>query len=76
MLIDDRLEKLSDLVRSGVPISMFESVEVIEYQRFKKLHSPNSRFVTIAAWLKTKWQRLRKAANVGRNKYLPKRENR
>ena len=64
MLIDDRLEKLSDLVRSGVPISLFEAVEVIEYQRFKKLHSPNSRFDKIAAWVKHSWQRLRKAANV------------
>lgn len=29
---DNRLEELSDRVRRGIPISMEEAVEVIEYQ--------------------------------------------
>ena len=29
---DNRLEELSDRVRGGIPISMEEAVEVIEYQ--------------------------------------------
>lgn len=29
---DNRLEELSDKVRRGIPISMVEAVEVIEYQ--------------------------------------------
>ena len=29
---DNRLEELSDKVRRGIPISMEEAVEVIEYQ--------------------------------------------
>jgi hypothetical protein len=29
---DNRLEELSDKVRKGIPISMVEAMEVIEYQ--------------------------------------------
>lgn len=29
---DNRLEELSDKVRRGIPVSMVEAVEVIEYQ--------------------------------------------
>lgn len=31
-LIDKRLEELSDKVRRGMPISMSEAMEVVEYQ--------------------------------------------
>jgi len=31
-MIDERLEELSDKVRLGIPVSMLEALEVIEYQ--------------------------------------------
>ncbi len=35
---DERLEKLSNLVRQGVPIGFVEALEVIKYQESKKAH--------------------------------------
>ena len=34
---DDRLERLSDMVRMGQPIDFSEAIEVIEYQETLKL---------------------------------------
>lgn len=33
---DERLEKLSELARKGIPIGISEAIEVIEYQASKK----------------------------------------
>ena len=35
-LTDKRLEELSDKVRRGTPISMSETIEVVEYQEMLK----------------------------------------
>ena len=29
---DERLERISDLIRSGTPVGFWEAIEVIEYQ--------------------------------------------
>ena len=50
---DDRLEKLSDLVRQGVPIDFSETLEVIAYQESKKLHRTTGLMRRFAKWLKS-----------------------
>jgi hypothetical protein len=35
-IVDKRLEELSDKVRRGIPISMSEAIEVIDYQETLK----------------------------------------
>lgn len=49
---DERLEKLSDLVRQGVPIGFIEAIEVIKYQESKKAHRPTGLMRRVAKWLK------------------------
>lgn len=49
---DERLEKLSGLVRQGVPIDIHEALEVIAYQEYKKLHRPTGLIRRFAKWLK------------------------
>jgi hypothetical protein len=51
-MVDDRLEKLSDLVRQGIPIGLNEAVEVIAYQYGKKLHRPTTAWRSLCKWLK------------------------
>lgn len=41
---DERLEKLSDCVRSGIPISFIEIFEVLEYQDKLKKNKNKSFF--------------------------------
>ena len=49
---DERLEKLSDLVRRGAPIGFGEFLEVIAYQDGKKLHRPTTAWRSLCKWLK------------------------
>ena len=32
-ITDKRLEELSDRIRKGIPVAMYEAIEVIEYQQ-------------------------------------------
>lgn len=47
--IDERLEVLSDSVRRGIPISMYEAFEVIDYQSARR---SRSWFQKIKEWFK------------------------
>jgi len=49
---DERLEKLSDLVRQGVSIEFDEALEVIKYQESKKAHRITGPIRRFAEWLK------------------------
>lgn len=51
-MVDDRLEKLSDLARKGIPIDLNDALEVIAYQESKKLHHPTWLMRRFAKWLK------------------------
>lgn len=48
---NERLEKLSDLVRQGVPIGLGETIEVIAYQESKKVHRTTGLIRRFAKWL-------------------------
>ena len=48
---DERLEKLSELVRQGVPIEFTEALEVIEYQESKKAQRTTGLMRRFAKWL-------------------------
>lgn len=47
---DERLEKLSDCVRSGTPISFSEILEVLEYQDKLKKNKKKSFLERILSW--------------------------
>ena len=48
----ERLEKLSDLVRQGVPIGFAEGLEVIDYQSDLRGARKNSRLLRLKHWWK------------------------
>jgi hypothetical protein len=48
---DERLEKLSDLVRQGVSIDIIEALDVIKYQESKKAHRTTGLMRRLAKWL-------------------------
>jgi len=48
---DERLERLSDLVRQGVPIDLGDALEVIDYQESKKVHRTTGLIRRFAKWL-------------------------
>ena len=50
---EERLEKLSDLVRQGVPIEFDEALEVIKYQESKKAHRITKSIRRFAKWLRS-----------------------
>ena len=50
MGINERLEKLSDMVRQGVPVGLMEALEVIEYQEMLKEERKHSLWKRIKYW--------------------------
>jgi len=55
---DKRLERLSDLVRQGVPIGYIETIEVIKYQESKQAHRTAGIMRRFAKWLKRYFARV------------------
>ena len=52
--MDERLEAVSEKIRMGIPVSMTEAIEAIDYQQKLKTERDAQRSKTIIGW----WARI------------------